>query len=120
MLKPIPARILRSTATVEACTGLDRYQNQTYDTYTVKHVHIQPTNEIRKTADNTECTLRSILFVDGRHSTPALDWNALFTAAHAIGGDLRVTVRGIVYTVFSVDELRDDTDCFHHWEIGLE
>ena len=118
MLRPIPAKILRSTATVKACTGLDRYQNPVYDTYTVQHVHIQPTNEIKKGPDNTDCTLRSILFADARHSTP-LDWWSIFTTAHDLGGDVKVIVRGQEYTVFTVDELRDDTDAFHHWEISL-
>lgn len=118
MLRPIPAKILRTTATVRACIGTDRYQNQIYETYTVKKVHLQPTNEIRKTADNTDCTLRSILFADTRHSTP-IDWEGLFAAAHKIGGDVRVIVRDEEYTVFSVDSLRDDTDRLHHWEIGL-
>ena len=118
MLKPIPAKIMRSTATVKACTGLDRYQKPTYTEYTVNKVHLQPTNEIRKTADNTDCTLRSILFADTRNSTP-IDWWNLFSTAHGLGGDVKVTVRGQEYTVFSVDELRDDTDLFHHWEIGL-
>ena len=120
MLRPIPAKIMRSEATVKACTGLDMYQDQTFTEYTVKNVHLQPTNEIRKTADNTDCTLRSILFVDKRHSTPTLDWWGLFQTAHAMGGDVKVVVRGVEYTVFSVDELRDDTDLFHHWEIGLQ
>ena len=120
MLRPIPARIMRSTATVRACTGIDQYQNQTFAEYTVKNVHVQPTNEIRKTAENTDCTLRSILFVDRKHSTPTLDWWALFDTAHTLGGDVKVTIRGVEYTVFSVDELRDDTDQFHHWEVGLQ
>ena len=119
MLKPIPAKIMRSTATVKACTSLDRYQKPVYTEKTVNHVHLQPTNEIRKTADNTDCTLRSILFVDKVHSTPTLDWWGLFNTAHALGGDVKVVVREQEYTVFTVDELRDDTDMFHHWEIGL-
>ena len=120
MLRPIPARILRSTATVKACTGVDRYQNQTYTDYTLKNVHLQPTNELKKTAVNTSNVLRAILFVDRKHSSPALNWNDLFLTAQRLAGDIKVIVRGIEYTVFSVDELRDDTDCFHHWEIGLE
>ena len=119
MLKPIPAKIMQSTATVKACTGVDRYQHQVYQEYTVKKVHLQPTNEIRKAADNTEKTLRSILFVDRKHSAPTLDWWGLFNTAHSMGGDVKVTIRGQEYTIFSVDELRDDSDCFHHWEIGL-
>ena len=110
---------MRSTATVMACTSLDRYQKPVYTEKTVKHVHLQPTNEIRKTADNTDCTLRSILFVDKVHSTPTLDWWGLFNTAHALGGDVKVIIREQEYTVFTVDELRDDTDMFHHWEIGL-
>ena len=119
MLRPIPSRIMRSTATVKACTGLDRYQNPTYAEYTVKKVHLQPTNEIRKTADNTDCTLRSILFADTR-STPTLNWWELFETAHNMGGDVKVIVRGVEYTVFSVDDLRDDTDNYHHTELGLQ
>lgn len=119
MLKPIPAKILKSTATVQVCTGVDLYQNQTYETYTVKRVHLQPTNEVRKTQENAEIVLRSILFVDARTSTPALDWAGLLTTAHSNKGDMRVTVRGVTYTVASVDALRDDTDELHHYEIGV-
>ena len=119
LLKPIPAKIMRSTITVKVCTGLDRYQNQTFTEYTVKKVHLQPTNEIRKTADNTDCTLRSLLFVDRQHSTHSLNWLELFKTAHQQGGDVKVVCRVEEYTVFTVDELRDDTDQFHHWEIGL-
>lgn len=117
MLKPIPARIMRTTVTVNACTGVDFYQKPTDETYTIKRTHLQPTNEIRKTADNTDCVLRSILFAD-RRSTP-LNWDQVFKTAHENGGDVHVTCRGETYTVFTVDALRDDTDNFHHWEIGL-
>jgi hypothetical protein len=95
------------------------YQNQTYTEYTVDHVHVQPTEKIVKTKDNTDQQLTSLLFVDARRSTPALDWHALFQSAHEKGGDMRVIVRGIEYTVMGVDGLRDDTDRLHHWEIQL-
>ena len=119
MLKPIPSKILRSTATVKVCTGTDMYQNQTYATYTVHHVHLQPTEQIIKTKDNTDKQLSSVLFVDVRHSSPTLDWRALLEQAHDNGGDMRVIVRGIEYTALTADGLRDDTDRLHHWEIGL-
>lgn len=119
MLKPIPSKILKSTATVKVCSGVDRYQNQTYTEYTVNRVHLQPTNEIRKTQDNTDIVLRSILFVDAHTSTPFLDWCALLQTAHNNLGDMRVIVREQEYTVLSVDALRDDTDTLHHFEVGL-
>lgn len=119
MLKPIPSKILKSNATVKVCNGVDRYQNQTYTEYNVKRVHLQPTNEIRKTQDNTDISLRSILFVDARISVPHLDWFALLQAAHNVAGDMRVIVRGEEYTVMGVDELRDDTDNLHHYEVAL-
>lgn len=117
MLRPY-ARMLRTTVTVKAGTAKDKFQNTTYTTYTVKNVHIQPTNEIRKTASNTDCTLRSYLIADARHST-TLDWWGLFNAAHAIGVDVKVVANGQEYTVVSVDKLFDFNDNFHHWEIGL-
>ena len=119
MLKPIPSKILKSTATVKVCSGVDRYQNQTYTETTVKRVHLQPTNEIRKTENNTDCTLRAILFVDAHTSTPFLDWCAQLRTAHENNGDMRVVVRNVEYTVIGVDELRDDTDNLHHWEVSL-
>lgn len=119
MLKPIPPQILKSTAVVKVCNGVDTYQNQTYTEYTVKRVHIQPTNEVRKTQDNTDVVLRAVLFVDARISAPKLDWCTLLQTAHALQGDMRVIVRGVEYTVKGVDELRDDTDRLHHWEISL-
>ena len=119
MLRPIPRRILQSTATVEVCRAIDRYHNQVYDEYTVKRVHLQPSNEQRKNNTDTDFVLTGILFVDARISSPALDWPALFKGATEAGGDVRVTVRGRSYVVRSVDELRDDTDTLHHWEVGL-
>ena len=118
-LPPIPSRILKTAATVKVVSGVDFYQNQTYTEYTLKRVHLQPTNEIRKTESNTDCTLRAILFVDARTSTPKLDWCALLRSAHDKTGDMRVIVRGTEYTVMGVDELRDDTDLLHHWEVSL-
>ena len=119
MLRPIPSKILRSTATVEVCSGVDTYQNQTYTTYTVKRVHLQPTERIIKSVTNTDLQLSAILFVDCRHSSPSLNWRELLQTAHDLGGDMRVTVRGVTYTVATADGLRDDTDHLHHWEIQM-
>lgn len=119
VLRPIPSRILRSTATVTVCNGVDVYQNQTYTTYTIKRVHLQPEEKIIKSRTNTDQQLTGTLYVDARISSPAIDWRALLEAAHDYGGDMRVTVRGITYTVATADGLRDDTDRLHHWEIGL-
>ncbi len=118
-MRPIPPRILRSTATVKACTRADLYQNQTYETYAVRRVHIQPTERIVKSTDRTSLRLNAVLFVDARLSRPRLDWEALLRAAHEAGGDVRVTVRGVEYTAMTVDALRDAGDALHHWEVGL-
>ena len=119
MLRPIPRRILQTTATVEVCRAVDRYHNQVYDTYTVKNVHLQPSNEVRKGLTDTDFVLEGILFADARISSPALDWDALLHAANDAGGDMRITVRGRTYVARTAEALRDDTDRLHHWEIGL-
>ena len=119
MLRPIPSRILRSSALVEVCTGVDLYQNPAYEEYTVHRVHLQPTDKVVKTKNNTDCQLVSVLFVDARRSSPALDWDALLREAQEAGGDVKVTVNRVQYTVVTVDKLMSDTDRLHHWEIGV-
>lgn len=126
MLSPIPRRILRSTAVFSVPGGFDRYQNPLEPTvYTVHNVHLQADNSTHKTAQNTEVTLRGVLFIDARYSTPSLDYEALQEAAQAAGGVMTVTItdrRGGVtgpYTVEVVDVLPDDEDNVHHVELGL-
>lgn len=126
MLAPIPRRILRDTLTLIVPGGVDRYQNaQNATTYTVKNVHVQSDNSTHKTAQNTEVTLRGILFVDTRYSTPTLDYWALQEAAQAAGGVMTCTITdkhgGTTgpYEVQVVDGLPDDEDNLHHWELGL-
>lgn len=126
MLSPIPRRILRDTAVFSVPSGFDRYQNPVNPTtYTVENVHIQSDNSTHKTAQNTDVTLRGILFVDARYSTPKLDYEALQESAQAAGGVMTVTVsdkRGNPsgpYTVLVIDALPDDEDNLHHYELSL-
>ena len=126
MLSPIPRRILRDTLALTVPGGFDRYQNPTDPTvYTVQNVHLQADNSTHKTPQNTEVTLRGVLFVDARYSTPALDYWALQAAVQAAGGVMTCTVtdrRGNTtgpYSVLVVDGLPDDEANLHHWELGL-
>ena len=130
MLSPIPRRILRDTLTLSVPTGFDRYQNPVFNSqqttsYTVHNVHLQADNSTHRTAQNTEVTLRGVLFIDGRYSTPSLDYWALQEAVQAAGGVMTCTItdkRGNAsgpYNVLVVDGLPDDEDNLHHWELGL-
>ena len=119
MLAPIPRQILTDSMTLFVPTGLDVYQNPTGTTYAVANVHLQNTNEIRRTATNSEVVLRSILFVDARLSSPRLDYIALADAAQGVGAQMTVTVNTVSFTVKTVDAVPDDTGKTHHWELGL-
>lgn len=124
-LRPIPRRMLTDTVAVFVPTGIDRYQQPSGTTYTIAHVHIQNTNETRKTADNTEVTLRSLLFIDGRYSTPRLDMLALQESAQRAEQYMTLTVtdkrRNVTgpYTVQTVDAVPDERGNIHHYELGL-
>jgi hypothetical protein len=111
---------MRSTATVKVCVGVDLYQNQIYQNFTVNRVHIQPEERMVKSSDNTDQQLTGTLYVDARRSTPALDWRAMLANAHSLGGDMRVIIRGVEYTVLTAEGLRDGNDRLHHWEIGVK
>lgn len=119
MIPPIPRQLLTKTAAVEACTAADKWGVQTPTSYTVLHTHLQDSNLVRKTAENTEVVLRAILYVDAKRSTPVLDWPALLRTAKAAGGDVKVTVDSVVYAVETVDTLPDDRGRLHHYEVGM-
>ena len=119
MLRPIPPKILKSNAVIMVCTGVDRYQKQTYQYYNVNRVHCQRSHAVRKTVENTEYVCNAVLFIDARISRPNYDYIGFFNGAHSHGGDIRVQVNNNDYIVMDVEELRDDTDRIHHWELYL-
>lgn len=126
MLSPIPRSILRDTLTLYVPQSFDQYQNPVnVSTYTVNNVHLQIDNTTIKRSDNSEVTLRGILFVDARLSCPRLDFEELQEAVQAAGGVLTCKVtdrRGKTskeMTILTVDGLPDDEDNLHHWELGV-
>ena len=125
-LAPIPSRMLHDSAKFYVVKSMDRYQEKTYDTYEVSHVHLQGSTDTIKGADNTEVQLKGILFVDCRRSTPCLDLYALQQQSLKNGDTMRVDVFDASgeltdnYAVLTVDGAPDvPATRTHHWEIGL-
>lgn len=126
MLRPIPRAMLADVATIKVCTGLDMWQKPTFQEYTVNNVHIQSTNEVKKTKENTEVVLRSVLFIDGRLSQPVLDYDALAEQSQKAGAPLRCVVKNAAghtygdYEGITVDPLPNvPATHVHHIELGL-
>lgn len=126
MLRPIPQSLLGDMMTLKVCTGIDRWQKATWQEYKVNNVHLQNTNEVKKTKENTEVVLRSVLFVDGSRSRPALDYDTLAEQSQKVGKPLRCEVfnsRGQKYgeyEVLTVDPVPDyPATRVHHIELGL-
>lgn len=125
MLRPIPRQLLYDTLTLKVCTGMDAWQHPEWLEHTVLNVHLQDTNEVKKSADNTEVVLRSVLFIDCALSRPALDYSALAAQSQANGKPLRAVVQrgeNILgdFEVLTVDGLPDvPANRVHHWELGL-
>jgi hypothetical protein len=125
-LAPIPSRMLHDTAVFHVVAGMDRYQEKTYDDYTVKHVHLQSSSDVIKAPDDTEVQLKGLLFVDCKKSVPQLDLYALQQASLAAGDTMRADVydaSGTLvgnYAVLIVDGAPDvPATRTHHWELSL-
>ena len=120
MLSPIPSRILKHTVTLQTCTGVDMWQAPTWEQTTLTHVCMQPSNETKKSKDNTEVVLRGVCFVDARRSTPAgIDLDAMQIQSETNGQPMTLIFGGSTYTVLTVDTLYDDTGMLHHTELGV-
>ena len=123
---PIPKGLLGDSATVEVCRGTDVWQNQEYDVFYVSGVYLQAGRsrrgdawDVAKRLHDTDAPDGSVLFADARHTKPCLPWHTLLRQAREAGGDMRITVRGVRYTVMSCETLTDGRGRVHHWEIGL-
>lgn len=126
MLRPIPQSLLGDLAVIKVCSGVDMWQSPTWEEYTVQNVHLQNTNEVKKSKDNTEVVLRSVLFIDGRRSSPTLDYDALAEQSQHLGRTMRCEVYNRFgqkygeYEVLTVDPVPDVPALrVHHIELGL-
>ena len=125
MLTPIPSVMLKDTAIFHVPVSMDEYQKPIYEDITVRHVHIQNSNTVKLSSANEEIRLTAILFVDGRKSTPVIDYMSLVASAEAVGAEMTVTVieangNSADYTVDVVDAVPDvPATRTHHTEIGL-
>ena len=118
-MQPIPARILTHSVVLRVCSGVDVWQAPTWTETQLSKVCMQPSHETRKTRDNTEVVLRSLLFIDAVRSVPAgLDVGALQVQSEAAGQPMTLTFEGEEYTVLTVEKLFDDRGVLHHWEVG--
>ena len=126
MLRPIPQSLLGDIATIKVCSGVDVWQNPSWQTYTVNNVHLQNTNEVKKSKDNTEVVLRATLFIDSILSQPSLDYAALVDQSEAAGKPMRCVVTDSNgnetgdFEVLIVDLVPDvPATRVHHIELGL-
>ena len=121
MLKPIPARILKHSATLKVPKTIDAWDKVTsYTDYALHRVCVQPSNKTVKSKDNTDITLNGIMFYDCRMSSPRnLDIKALKNQSDAIDGDIKLVFGSETFTVQIVETLYDDTGLYHHTEVGL-
>lgn len=120
MLRPIPGKILKHTVTLNICTGVDRYQEPTFDQQEITHCVMQPTNETRRTTSNTEVVLRGLMFADARRTFPVgYDFEGAKKTSEAAGYPLTLTFNGDEFTVETVETLYDDEGLLHHYELGL-
>ena len=63
MLRPIPQSLLGDLAIIKVCTGMDAWQKPVWQDYEVSRVHLQNTNEVKKTKENTEVVLLSLIHI---------------------------------------------------------
>lgn len=125
MLTPIPSVMLKDTAIFHVPVSMDEYQKPIYEDITINHVHIQNSNVVKLSSTNEEIRLTAILFIDGRKSTPVIDYMSLVASAEAVGAEMTVTVieangNSADYTVDVVDAVPDvPATRTHHTEIGL-
>ena len=119
-MQPIPRCILAHNAVLRSCAGVDAWQAPEWQETPLSNVCMQPTNETRRTRDNTEVVLRSLLFVDAERSEPVeFDFDVQQAASESNGQPLTLIFEDREYTVLTIEKLYDEYGRLHHWELGL-
>lgn len=125
-LAPIPSRMLHDTVKLRVVTGMDRFQEKTYEDHTIQHVHLQGSSDTIKGPNDTEVQLKGVLFIDARKSLPVLDPYALQQQSLEAGDTMRAVVTDANgaqigdYAVLIVEGLPDvPANRPHHWELSL-
>lgn len=119
-MRPIPRCILTHNAMLRCCNGVNVWQNPEWLETPLNNICMQPANETRRTRDNTEVVLRSLMFVDAVRSEPVgIDFDLQQQVSEANGQPLTLTFEGREYTVLTIEKLYDQHGVLHHWEVGL-
>lgn len=120
MLDTIPSSILTHSATLRICTGVDVWENPSFQDVPLSRICIQPIHSTVMTKDNTEVGLNGTAFVDARLSLPVrYDFVSAQDTSEANGSPMHLIYQGRDYVVLLVDALVDDTGTYHHAELGL-
>lgn len=113
MSAPIPAYLLRDTATVWAEDLSTAYGNHWLDPVTYENVRLDTAINASETTWANEGDVTAVLFIDAVRSTPPQP-PALRSRVSVVRG--ASTWEG---TVRSVRECIDEGNHIHHWEVGL-
>lgn len=120
MLRPIPSQILKTAATLKVPQEVDRWGERADKTLTLTKTHLQASNAVKKTRDSREVVLRALLFYDVQTSLPrGVDFDALKNQADEAGENMTLDIKGLTYTVETVEAIPDDKGRTHHYELGL-
>jgi hypothetical protein len=111
LLKPIPKKLLIHSGSYKQKDTKDKWgaETGTPTTTNLSYIRIEPSSAIKKSKDNKEIQLKSLLFYDCVNSLPA---GVSFELENTI------TFSGIEYVIKSIDTI-SALSGIHHYEIGL-
>jgi hypothetical protein len=118
LVRKPPKHIYGMTVTFHVATGIDRWSAVTWTDYPISGVNVQPSHDTARTKDNTEVSLKAIVFVDSAYSNPFLSLLALQNQSEANGHQMKVTWAGSDMTVASVEPIYDEFCRLDHFEVG--
>ena len=118
-MKP-PKYVYNATIAVNVCQSVDRWQAATDTTTTVKGVNFQDAHDTALNKDNTEVSLRALVFIDSDYSTPHLDYWSLQKSSETAGRPMTITYGGDLYEVLTVDRVDNQHGKLDHWELSLK
>ena len=100
------------------CGSLDRWQSVNWVDYPIYGVNVQPTHDTTRTKDNTEVSMKAIIFIDSAYSNPFESLLTLQNESEGNGHQMTVTFGAETLTVAKVEPIYDEFCRLDHYEVS--
>lgn len=117
MVRKPPKHVYGMECTFHVASDIDKWSAVQWTDYAINGVNVQPAHDTTRTKDNTEVSVKAVIFIDSAYSNPFYSLLTLQKESESHGHQMTVTWGGETMTVATVEPLYDEFCRLDHFEV---